>query len=186
MKIAKLFSVWAMFPLGLMAQDVIRDYNRSVDLTKYKTFDWVRQEKPPIIRVEESVDPRLSSEALDKQIHSLVEKELEKKGFRQATDKSPDFLVSYVAVGKLDLSSSQRDTHPSPQLSYGHWRPFYNTGNDYRLQRKGTLTIDIVDGATNKLAWRGSATDTFSEAKEAPKKIEKAIKKMFKKFPKSG
>ena len=186
MKIARLLSLWALFPMVLMAQDVIRDYDRSVDLSKYKTFDWVKREKPPIIRVEESADPRLSSEALDSQIHSLVEKELEKKGFRKATNESPDFLVSYLAVGKLDLASSQRDTLPSPLLPYGHWRPFYHTGIDYRLQRKGTLTIDIVDGATNKLAWRGSATDTFSEAKEAPKKIEKAIKKMFKKFPKSG
>ncbi len=186
MKIAKLFSVWAMFPMGLMAQDVIHDYDRSVNLSKYKTFDWVKQEKPPIIRVEESTDPRLSSEALDSQIHSLVEKELAKKGFRKATNESPDFLVSYVAVGKLDLASAKRDTLPSPLLPYGHWRPFYSTGIDYRLQRKGTLTIDIVDGATNKLAWRGSATDTFSEAKDAPKKAEKAIKKMFKKFPKSG
>ncbi len=184
MKVA--LSLWAMFPMGLMAQDVIRDYDRSVDLSEYKTFDWVKQEKPLIIRVEESADPRLSSEALDSQIHNLIEKELEKKGFRRATDGSPEFLVSYVAVGKLDLSSSQRDSLPASQLSYGHWRPFYNTANDYRLQRKGTLTIDIVDGATNKLAWRGSATDTFSEAKDAPKKIEKAIKKMFKKFPKSG
>ncbi len=186
MKIVQLLTVWAMFPMVLMAQDVIRDYDRSVDLSKYKTFDWVKQESPPIIRVEESADPRLSSEVLDNQIHSLVEKELEKKGFRKATNDSPDFLVSYVAIGKLDLSSPQRDTHSSSQLSYGHSRPFYNTGNDYRLQRKGTLTIDIVDGATNKLAWRGSATDTFSEAKDAPKKVEKAIKKMFKKFPKSG
>ncbi len=186
MKEARLLTLWPMFQMGLMAQDVIRDYDRSVDQSKYKTFDWVKREKPPIIRVEESTDPRLSSEALDKQIHSLVEKEFEKKGFRKATNESPDFLVSYVAVGKLDLSSAQRDTLPSSQLPYGHWRPFYNTGDDFRLQRKGTLTIDIVDGATNKLAWRGSATDTFSEAKDVPKKAEKAIKKMFKKFPKSG
>ncbi len=112
MKIARLLSVWAILPMGLMAQDVIRDYDRSVDLSKYKTFDWVKQESPPIIRVEESADPRLSSEALVSQIHSLVEKELEKKGFRKAANESPDFLVSYVAIGKLDLSSSQRDTLP--------------------------------------------------------------------------
>lgn len=51
------------------------------------------------------------------------------------------------------------------------------------LQKKGTLTIEIVDRATNKIVWRASASDTVSKVKDIPKKIAKAIKKMFKKFP---
>ncbi len=35
MKIARLLSLWTMFLMGLMAQDVIRDYNRSVVIMNY-------------------------------------------------------------------------------------------------------------------------------------------------------
>ena len=104
-------------PSAVLAQDVIRDYDRSVDLSKYKTFDWVERETIPIIRAEESTDPSLSSEVVDQQIRSLVEKELGKKGYQKATNnKEPDFRVSYLAIGKYELSSSAWAAHQNPQM----------------------------------------------------------------------
>ncbi len=185
MKTIQLLIAGAILTTTLTGQDVIRDYDRSVNVSQYKTFDWVERKTIPIIRVEESTDPRLSSEVLNDQIRSLVEKELEKKGYRKATNSEPDFRVSYVAIGKYDLSSSAWAATYSPQQPYGHWRPFYDSTKDHNLQRSGTLTLDFVDGAENKLIWRGTARDTFNKPKDAPKKIDKAIKKIFKKFPKS-
>lgn len=39
MKITQLLTVWTLFSTLRIAQDVVVDYDRSVDLTQYKTFD---------------------------------------------------------------------------------------------------------------------------------------------------
>jgi len=184
MKITQLLTVWTLFSTLRIAQDVVLDYDRSVDLTQYKTFDWVKREKIPIVRIDEASKAELSDRAIDEQVRHLVEEQLRKKGFQKAINET-DVLISYFADGKLDLgwSKSASSLTASPRLNYDHWRPFYNVSNDYQLQKKGTLTIDIVDRATKKIVWRASASDTVSKVKDIPKRIEKVIKKMFKKFP---
>jgi len=186
MKITQLLTVWTLFSTLLIAQDVVVDYDRSVDLTQYKTFDWVKREKISIVWFDGDSKAELSDRAIDEQVRHLVEEQLRKKGFQKAINDT-DVLISYFAVGKLDLGAgltkSASSLTASPHLNYDHWRPFYNVSNDYQPQKKGTLTIDMVDRATSKIVWRASASDTVSKVKDIPKKIAKAIKKMFKKFP---
>ncbi len=182
MKMAHILSIWAVVTTSLLAQDVIHDYDHSVDFSQYKTFDWIKSESIPIVSDNELVPFDLEEE--DRKIRAQIEGQLEKKGYRKITDGEPDFLVSYYAVGRYDLKMSQRDSAALPaNLPYGHWRPFYNASQDFRLRRKGTLTVDLVDRATNQLMWRGSATATYSKPEDGPKKAKKAIDKMFKKFP---
>jgi hypothetical protein len=48
----------------------------------------------------------------------------------------------------------------------------------------GTLMVDIFDSSTQKLIWRGIASDTLSGKPEKDeKKMDKAVAEMFKKFP---
>ncbi len=184
MKMAYILSIWTVVTLSLLAQDVIHDYDHSVDFSQYKTFDWVKDETIPILSDNQAIALQFDLEEEDRKIRAQIEGQLEKKGFQKTTDGEPDFLVSYFAVGRTDLKLSQRDSGSQPaNLPYGHWRPFYNVSQDYRLKRKGTLTVDLVDRATNQLMWRGSATATYSKPKDGPKKAKKAIDKMFKKFP---
>ncbi len=182
MKMAQILSIWMIATLSVLAQDVIHDYDHSVDFSQYKTFDWVKNETIPIVSDNPSLPFDLEEE--DRKIRAQIEGHLQKKGYQKVTDGEPDFLVSYYAVGRTDMSSSQRDSAALPaNVPYGHWRPFYTTSQDYRLKRKGTLTVDLVDRASSQLVWRGSATQTYSKPEEGPKKAKKAIDKMFKKFP---
>ncbi len=184
MKMAQIISIWTVVTLSVLAQDVIHDYDHSVDFSQYKTFDWVNNETIPIVSDNPSLSEQIDLEEEDRKIRAQIEGQLEKKGFQKITGVEPDFLVSYYAVGRTDLQSSQRDSGALPaNVPYGHWRPFYNASQDYRLKRKGTLTVDLVDRATNQLMWRGSATETYSKPEDGPKKAKKAIDKMFKKFP---
>ena len=49
---------------------------------------------------------------------------------------------------------------------------------------EGTLVIDIFDGKTKELIWRGTATDTLSGKPEKnEKKLTKVVEKMFEEFP---
>ena len=55
------------------------------------------------------------------------------------------------------------------------------TEQDYK---EGTLVIDMYDGKTKQLLWRGSAEGTLSEkAAKDENKLDKAVAKMFKDFP---
>jgi hypothetical protein len=48
----------------------------------------------------------------------------------------------------------------------------------------GTLVIDMYDTSTKQLVWRGLATDQLSDKPDKDtKKLEKAVNKMFDKFP---
>ena len=184
MKMAQILSIWTIATLSVLAQDVIHDYDHSVDFSQYKTFDWVENEQIPIVSDNPSLAEQFDLEEEDRKIRAQIEGHLKKKGYQKVTDGEPDFLVSYYAVGRTDMSSSQRDSAALPaNVPYGHWRPFYTSSQDYRLKRKGTLTVDLVDQETNQLVWRGSATQTYSKPEEGPKKAKKAIDKMFKKFP---
>ena len=50
----------------------------------------------------------------------------------------------------------------------------------------GTLVVDVFDGNSKKLVWRGSATDTLSSKPENnEKKLEHSVEDMFKHFPPS-
>jgi len=48
----------------------------------------------------------------------------------------------------------------------------------------GTLIVDVFDGQSKKLVWRGTSTETLSSKPEKnERKLEKAVADMFKKFP---
>jgi hypothetical protein len=169
--------------------EVITDYERNADMTHFKTFAWLEQEKLPIFRGGIPEDrKKITDEELDKMIRSYVDIELTKKGFSKATEAKPDFLVSYYAVAKLQMEVQEFDAGTSayPNLPYGHWRPFYESSSDALLMSQGTLSLDIIDTLEKHLVWRGSATDIFQEkdsAKKAQKKLRKIIEKILKKFP---
>lgn len=51
----------------------------------------------------------------------------------------------------------------------------------------GTLTVDLFDGHTKKLIWRGTSTKTLSGNPEKnTKKLDDQVADMFKRFPPKG
>jgi hypothetical protein len=48
----------------------------------------------------------------------------------------------------------------------------------------GTLMVDIFDGKSKKLIWRGTASNALSDNSEKnEKELEKTVKDLFKHFP---
>ncbi len=172
---------------SLGAQQVTRDYDRSVDFSGLKKFGWVQRDTLPLFRPDASEHDPVEDARVNRMILDLVKSRLEKKGFI-FDEESPDFLVGYIAVAKFSLGSAefgvQTQGGPEPSYSgYGHWRPFYQTETDANLKRQGTLMVDVVDPETNKLMWRGTARDTIDDRKKAEKKVQKAVNKLLSKFP---
>ena len=67
------------------------------------------------------------------------------------------------------------------------WRGFGGFGESTTTEqdyKEGTLVIDLFDGKTKQLIWRGSTESVLSDkAEKNEKNLDKGVAKMFKNFP---
>jgi len=173
MKTLIVIALLVLAPVVVRAQKVKVISDPGADFSRYKTYAWDQgMLGNPIIR---------------QHIVTAVDNALAARGLRKV-DTEPDLLVSSLASTESDLTV----TNPS-------WAPALNsiaTGIPSSSQAwavtKGTLLISISDAKTKSGVWRGTATHTLElgptgdrvrDAKTVEKPINKAVQKMFKKFP---
>ena len=163
----------ALAPVAVSAQKVKVTSVPGTDFSRYKTYAWD--------------DGMLSNPIIKQHIVAAVDKAMETKGLTKV-EKEPDLLVSALASTESDLTV----TNPS-------WAPVLNsiaTGIPSSSQAwpvtKGTLIVSISDAKTRNGLWNATATQTLEhgptgdrirDAKTVQKPINKAVEKMFKKFP---
>lgn len=163
----------ALLAVTVNAQKVKVSSDPAVDFSKFKTYAW---------------DQGTLANPLIKQfIVTAVDREMMAKGL-QKVDSNSDLILTTLTATNSDLTM----TNPS-------WAPQLNsiaTGIPSSSQAwtvtKGTLVIDISDARTKNGVWRGIASHTLEDgptgnpvqdAKQVEKPINKAVQKMFKKFP---
>ena len=146
------------------AQTITRDYDRSADFTRFKTYSWTRGT---------NVDDELNH----RRIVSAIESQLLAKGMRPAEPGSkPDVLVAYhAAVGK-DLQVIGQGFRFGP-------------GASARVESIliGSLAVDIIDANRRTIVWRATASkdlDTGASPEKREKNINRTAEKMFEKYPK--
>jgi len=165
-----------LLSVSVFAQDVKTDYDKAENFAHIKTF---------AIKIGTAWgNPLGESRVLQEFDKSLVE-----KGWTKADEAKADALVLIHGATQVKRTV---DTFYSGGMyggyGYGGWAGYgggmsssTTSVNEYTV---GTLVVDIFDGKTKKLIFRGSATDELSDkpSKNA-KKLEKASDKMFKNFP---
>jgi uncharacterized protein DUF4136 len=168
-----LIAVLVLGAFTVNAQKVKVASDPNADFSRYHTYAW---------------DQGMMANPLIKQtIIAAVDNAMAGKGLRKVTT-DPDLILSAMASTESDLTT----TNPS-------WSPQLNsiaTGIPSSSQAwpvtKGTLFINISDAKTKSEVWRGTATHTLEngptgdrvrDAKTVEKPINKAVEKMFKKFP---
>lgn len=162
-----------LFVAACSTLKVTTDYDKSVDFTKFKTFDFVQ------INVSGAV-----SELNQNRIINAIKAEMEKKGFTW-DEANPDFLVNATAILQ-DKKSVSADTY-----GYGGvYRPYRWGGgatttnfNVYEYQY-GSVIIDVVDAASNQLIWEGKGDKEIdSPAKDPDAAIANAVAQILAGFP---
>lgn len=153
--------------LAALAQDVNTDYDRNANFSQFHTYYWAK------VKTENPLWQQRIQEAVDKQLQA--------KGW-QRVDNSGD--VAITAVGATHNQQEYQTFYDNIGPGWG-WRGFGTTATtttqNYRV---GTLVLDIYDASNKRLLWRGSATDMLSDKPEKnEKKLDKAVDKMFNKFP---
>lgn len=150
----------------LMA-DVKIDYNHHADFATYKTFSWLKVDAGNSLwtdRIKRDVDRQLTA-----------------KGW---TEQPSGGQVALTAMGRTKEEQTYNTFYDG--LGGGWlWGGFGGESTtNVENTPVGTLTVDMFDGQTKKLIWRGVATKSLSDNPEKNSKtLENAVKDMFKKFP---
>lgn len=165
--IGTLFSI--LFALPLLAQKVETDYDHSANFAQFHTYCWGKVQ---------TTDPLFQS-----RIKNGIDHALQSKGWQQATS---DCDVTIAAVGSKSNQQEYNTFYNGLGGGWG-WRGWGGMGATTTSVENvpvGTLVVDIYDSHSKHLLWRGMAHDTLSSKPEKnSQKVEKAIDKMFDKFP---
>lgn len=153
-----------VLPLCAHSQTVNVDWDHNIhNFQAYKTYQWITPTRTT------------SSPFMDKRIVAAIDSQLAAKGLQVASGR-PNILVTYKTGVRPERSATVMGT--------GRWRMGGMGSVQENVSQAGTLVVDIIDGSTKELIWRGTATDTLSNSSDKnSKKIENAVAKMFKKFP---
>jgi hypothetical protein len=155
---------------GTVFAGVEVDYDKEADFSRIQTYVW--GEGTPA-----------KNELNQKRIVAAVEKELSLKGLKAADGTPHMIVVTHVSTDQQVVMDA------TTMGGYGYGRPYWGTGwgttsVNVRTIPVGTLVVDMLDGTTKNLIWRGVASDTVSpDPKQIEKKINQVVAKMFKKFP---
>ena len=173
-------SLCLVMALAACAPRVYVEQDNSVKLNGLRTFAWV---SPPIGPVS---NPILDSQILEERVQRAVVADLTARGFTQvAADQSPDFTVTYHTVSKEKLESSGA----SFAIGFGGYYP-YGFGNvvvpvgpNVQSRDQGTLMLDVIDGRSKRLVWRGWTKDWISQDNYSEQAVAGDVHKILAKFP---
>lgn len=165
--------------IGLAACSSLKvsyDYDKQADFTKYKTYAFT----------EEALKLPVGDLNRDR-ILKAIETELAAKGMTKSD--SPDALIDIhvKAEEKVDATATTTPTYGGYGYGrYGYGGGFSTTQINYNEYIEGTLFVNMVDAAAQKIVWQGRATKTIDEDATAEKReqnINTAVKQIFTKYP---
>ena len=170
MKLRKMMTTAAgllLFGSAMFGQQVKTDYDRATDFAQYKTYSWERVQTQDPLWVD--------------RIKSAVNADLAAKGWTQVSSGGD------VAIVAIEMTRNQQTLDTFYNGFGGGWRwggGFGDATTTVDTYKVGTLVVDLFDGRTKKLIWRGSASDTLSDKSDKNiKNLDKGVQKMFEHFP---
>lgn len=160
----------------LLCAAIRTDYDHKADFSRYHTYSWIGVKAGNSLwqdRITRAVDSALASKGWSK------------------VQSGGDAAVS--AIGK----TTERDTMETFYDGFPGWgwqADWWGGGMGMGMstteaipERVGNLTVDVFDGSTKQLIFRGEASDTLSgNPQKNDKKMEHNVDEIFKKLPARG
>jgi hypothetical protein len=159
-----------VLPVSGSAQKVETDHDHSANFTQYHTYRWGHVG---------SSDPLFES-----RIRDAVDHALQAKGWRPVPEGADaDVTVTAVTMEKDKKEYTTFYDGLGPGWRWHGWGMGMATISVEDVP-VGTLVVDLYDTSSKGLVWRGEARDTlFDKPEKNTEKLEKAVDKMFAKFP---
>ena len=164
------------------------DFDRSTDFNAYHTYAWLSGDQ------EKTGDRRADSSAVDMRIRIAVGTQLRLKGFQALPEGTPDFYVAYH-IGLKDSAASISTKYYSDGMA-GH--AFVHAADTRQAGKSatpdpqapsyltGSLLIDVIDAASQKLVWRGTAAgevDPGLTSQQRDERTKAIVQKILSHFP---
>lgn len=149
------------------AQDVRTDWDHNVQFENFHTYSWGKVH---------TTNPLWES-----RVQEAVDKELQAKGWQRVSSGGD---VTIAAVGATSNQQEYQTFYDG--LGGWGWGGFGDSMSTTTVQnvRIGSLVIDMYSSNNKHLIWRAVSNDTLSNnAEHNEKTLDKAVDKMFKKFP---
>ncbi|MBA5865474.1 MAG: DUF4136 domain-containing protein [Nitrospira sp. CR1.3] len=151
------------------------DYDRSANFSSYHTYEWMQGNQEP------TGDKRVDNQLVDARIRTAIDAQLRSKGYGAPAAGKPDFYVAYHA-GVKDLTKGASTQRYIGDRATGT----YTTISDIQPYKEGALLIDIVDAASQRLVWQGTASsevDPGMTAKERDVRVNQVVRSIMAHFP---
>lgn len=117
-----------------------------------------------------------------RRIQQAVESQLAARGFRETDEETPVFYIAYHASTqeRTELETVDNWGYRYPRSYWDSWGAEVRT----RTYEEGTLVLDVINGTSNELVWRGIARRAVDpgEAKST-ENVAAATEEMLEKFP---
>ena len=177
------FSVICILGLGLSlagcAPRIYVEQDSGAQFSSYHSYAWV---SPQAGQVR---DPILDSDILESRVRRAVETDLKTRGYvASPAAGSADFLVTYHTASKQKIESS------GTGFSFGIVDAFprgFGTvvvgGPQVESREEGTLMLDIIDGKSKRLVWRGWTSGWLSQDNYTDDAVTAAVHNIFDKLP---
>lgn len=172
------FSFMALTAFGCATYTTHYDYDPVVRFVELSNYDWINP----------SVKGQTVNELTVKRIQAAVDRQLAEKGYNMDSS-NPDFLIAIhggreTKVDVVDWGYNYR--------GYDNYRysPYPGAHRiDVYEYEEGTLILDLVDGDSRELIWRGSVTKVIDPSASLEKRervINEAVGKVLENFPPPG
>jgi hypothetical protein len=164
----------AVFLMVSCTSGVRIDYDERSEFKRLRTYMWIEQ---PV----KTHHPAVNNPLLREHVESAVDAELAGRGYRRLTSGNPDFWIRFqiVAAEKVDVTVTDNYNY----RGYG-----YGYGPNYSSQEymEGTVVIDVLDGDSNQVIWRGWLTRNLSDdprPEEMQYYVQRSVTRILKEFP---
>ncbi|HTX37422.1 MAG TPA: DUF4136 domain-containing protein [Bryobacteraceae bacterium] len=151
------------------AADITTDYNHHADFSRYHTYSWI--------------GVRAGNSLWQDRIMNAVDSALAAKGWTKVPSGGEADVSAFGKTREQDTLETFYDGFPG--WGWRGWGGGMGMATTEAVpERVGSLTVDIFDGGTKQLVWRGTAEHTLSsKPEENDKKLDHAVDDMFKHFP---
>jgi hypothetical protein len=151
---------------------VSSDFDRKVDFSKYKTFNFSRE-----------VDKVTLNDLNRRRLKDAITREMETKGYQVST--TPDILVNAFVKGRTKYTAfANTNSFGGPFMYMRGWGSS-STYVDVNKSIEGTLFIDLIDVQEKKMIWEGVAEGLVNPRTETREdRINSVVGQIFQNFPK--
>ena len=174
------FSVFiASFLLVACAPNVYVEQDSTARFTGYRTYAWVAPDTSGPVS-----NPILDSQILEGRIQRAVAADLKQRGYTPAADPAQaDFLVTYHTTSQEKVEDSGVGFGFGIVDAFPHGFGTVMVAPPVQTREEGTLMLDVIDGKTKRLVWRGWTSGWVNQDNYTDAAVADAVHQILDKLP---